>query len=226
MTLLTCSLWTSLLLMMPILTHAAVTEVRAEGMRNDAVKQIKVTYSGAITPEQIMDLMETLDKVNVSYPNAQRLTLYLNSGGGNMDSGYMGYQAIKNSRIPVTTVNAALVGSSASLLFCAGTERQSFPESHFILHPASATVNGGTELKPDTLSLLSSTLTRYNEVFKTVYQTCTRLKAPEIDEMLSAENKRKDLSAEQAKSDGLIHDTTSQWIMADVSYFIQPDKRN
>ncbi|UBM39783.1 hypothetical protein [Hafnia paralvei] len=45
-----------------------MTEVRAEGMRNEAVKQIKVTYSGAITPEQIMDLMETLDKVNVSYP--------------------------------------------------------------------------------------------------------------------------------------------------------------
>lgn len=206
--------------------HAAVTEVRPEGLRNEAVKHINVTYSGAITPELIMDLMSTLDKVNLTYLTAQGMTLYLNSGGGNMDSGYMGYTAIKNSRIPVTTVNAAVVGSSASLLFCAGTSRQAFPASHFILHPASATVLGGQDLKPDALSLLSSTLARYNAMFKSVYQTCTHFSDADIEAMLSAENQRKDLSAEQAKSVGLINAVTSQRGPAEVSYFIQPDKRN
>lgn len=225
MTLSTILRWAAVLFILPVHAISAVTEVRSDGVRNDSVKQIKITYTGGVTQEQIMDLMETLDKVNLNYHGAQKITLYLNSGGGNMDSGYMGYNAIKNSRIPVTTVNAALVGSSASLLFCAGAERQALPAAYFILHPASATVYGGQELKPDALNLLSSTLSHYNDIFKMVYQTCTHLSEADIRDMLSAENKRKDYSAEQAKAEGLIHDITFRISPSDVSYFIRPDKK-
>lgn len=142
-----------------------------------------------------------------------------------MNSGYMGYNAIKNSRLPVTTVNASLVGSSASLLFCGGSVRQSFPNAYFILHPASAMVRAGQEFKPDTLALLNTTLLHYNELFYSVYRECSMMHEVDIRNMLSAENQRKDLTAGEAKDVGIISEVIKGMPPADVSYFINADKK-
>ncbi|EAY8717995.1 hypothetical protein BSY44_23105 [Salmonella enterica subsp. enterica serovar Paratyphi B] len=202
---------------------AMVTEVHRGGEKAEDVKHIRIVYTGGISTPGMTDLLSTLDKINLTYTNAQGIDLYLNSGGGDMDSGYMGYNAIRGSRIPVTTVNAAMVGSAASLLFCAGQSRQAFAESWFILHPAAATVSG--EMKPDAVNRLSVLLSHYNEVFSTVYRACSHLNDQEIKDMLSAEYLRKDWSAQQAQEAGFITDIVRQPAHADAVWFIQPDKK-
>ena len=202
-----------------------VTEVHRDGEKAETVKHIRIVYTGGIGTAGMTDLLSTLDKINLTYTNAQGIDLYLNSGGGDMDSGYMGYNAIRGSRIPVTTVNAAMVGSAASLLFCAGQSRQAFAGSWFILHPAAATVSGQQELKPDTLNRLSVLLSHYNGVFSSVYRACSRLNDQEIKDMLSAEYLRKDWSALQAQEAGFITDIVIQPAQADAVWFIQPDKK-
>lgn len=209
--------------MMP--AWSAVTEVRPEGANLATVRTVHVTYTGGVSADGVTELMSTLDRVNLLYTAGERIVLYINSGGGDMNSGYMGYNAVRNSRIPVTTVNAALVGSSASLIFCGGRVRQAFPEAYFILHPASAVVNGGQEFKPDTLSLLKNVLSHYNDVFYSVYRGCSTLSDADIRTMLSAENQRKDFTAEQARGAGIVSEVVERTPGAEASYFINADKK-
>lgn len=202
-----------------------VTQVHRDGEKAEEVKLIRIVYTGGISAAGITDLMSSLDKINLMYTNARGIELYLNSGGGDMDSGYMGYNGIRGSRIPVTTVNASMVGSAASLLFCAGQSRQAFEQSWFILHPAAATVSGQQELKPDALNRLSVLLSHYNGVFSSVYRACSHLNDQEIKDMLSAEYLRKDWSALQAQEAGFVSEIVRQPAQADAVWFIQPDRK-
>lgn len=200
-----------------------VTEVHREGEKAEEVKLIRIVYTGGISAAGITDLMSSLDKINLMYTNARGIELYLNSGGGDMDSGYMGYNGIRGSRIPVTTVNASMVGSAASLLFCAGQSRQAFEQSWFILHPAAATVSG--EMKPDAVNRLSVLLSHYNGVFSSVYRACSHLNDQEIKDMLAAEYLRKDWSSRQAQEAGFVSEIVRQPAQADAVWYIQPDKK-
>lgn len=62
--------------------RSAVTEVRPDELSNNNVKTIRITYSGGIAVDGVMDFMSTLDKVNMKYPAGERIILYINSGGG------------------------------------------------------------------------------------------------------------------------------------------------
>ncbi|WP_239043212.1 ATP-dependent Clp protease proteolytic subunit [Citrobacter freundii] len=204
---------------------AMVTEVHRDVEKAESVKHIRIVYKGCINSAGMTDLISTLDKINLIYINAQGIEIYLNSRGGDMDSGYMGYNAILGSRIPVTTVNAAMVGSAASLLYCAGQFRHAFAESWFILHPAGATLNGQQELKPDALNRLAVLLSHYNGVFSSVYRVCSNLNEQEMKDMLSAEYLRKDWSALKAQEAGFVSEIVSKPSQVDAIWFIQPDKK-
>lgn len=101
-----------------------------------AVKVAKIYYTADVNAETVSDLARVIDELNIGYKNLEAIYLYVSSYGGDMDSGYVGYWLVKGSRIPVTTVNIATVGSAASMIFCGADDRQSLQGSRFILHPA------------------------------------------------------------------------------------------
>ena len=74
---------------------------------------IKIVYIGEVNGTKVAELMAGIDDINASYPAVKEISLYINSFGGDMEAGYIGGQAVRGSRIPIKTINAAMTGSAA-----------------------------------------------------------------------------------------------------------------
>ncbi len=197
---------------------AGMDFIRNNGLSDKSVENIKIVYTGFIAENQITDFLAALEEANNNYPNAKNIYLYINSRGGDMDSGYMAYEAIRSSHIPVTAVNASGVASAASLMFCGASKRLSMPHASFLLHPAALYVEG--EIKPDELTRTIKELARYNALFKAVYEKCTSLSPEELTDILYSEKNSLLLSASEALSKGIITDTLNLQPRTQVSYYI------
>ncbi len=205
-------------IVLPLYSIAAMDFIKNNGLPDKSVESIKIVYTGIIEENQIKDFLVALDEANNNYPNAKSIYVYINSRGGDMDSGYMAYEAIRSSRIPVTTVNASEIASSASMMFCGASKRLSMVHASFLLHPASLYVEG--EVRPDELNRTMKELNRYNALFKTVYEKCTSLSDEELNDILYSEKNSLLLSASDALSKGMINGTLDLQPFAQVSYYI------
>lgn len=82
-------------------------------------KSARIIFNGDITANKSLEFIDALDKLHYASPGLKEITLYINSYGGDMDSGYLLYQAIKNAAVPITAVNISMTASSATLMYCA-----------------------------------------------------------------------------------------------------------
>lgn len=209
-------LWASLLL--PNLVNAEMVSTKAENI--ESVKTVKISYFGDVNEEKMANLMFAIDEVNIKYPNASNIYLYISSFGGDMDTGYLAYEAIKSSKIPVTTINGSMTGSAATMLFCAGHTRLTMPGAYFLLHPAATGNKSSEYLKPDVIRMMQNETNAYNNKFKMVYEKCTDFSEKEIDSFLSSETSRLYIDSKMAISKKLASDFASNVIGAQVSYYI------
>lgn len=71
------------------------------------------------------------------------ITLHMMSPGGHLYVMFTLYHTIKNSKIPVHTINEGICHSAAFLIFLAGSKRTMLPDSVFCAHEGSG-MQGGT----------------------------------------------------------------------------------
>lgn len=133
--------------------NAGIKKIPEEYSDNDQAETAKIFYTAAVEPKLVSDLVFAIDDLNINYPHLKRIYLYINSDGGDMDGGQIAYWAVKSSKIPITTVNLSMVGSSASIIFCGAKERLSLPGGKFLLHASSLTGSEGL-LRPDDIDNL------------------------------------------------------------------------
>lgn len=79
-------------------------------------------------------------------PKAE-ITLYINSCGGEVNSGMAIYDAMRLSSAPVRTVCTGVAASMASLLFTAGDARDIYPHSRVMIHDPLISNTGGSALR-------------------------------------------------------------------------------
>lgn len=158
----------------------------ASDLKNSDSPEANVYFLGEITPQKIVELGSTLDGINIRYGDIKGINLYISSSGGNMDAGRMGYWMVKSSRIPVRTINLSYVGSAATLLFCAGKDRDVMAGSQFLMHSASMWVDQGY-LKPDELERTRRDLDANNQIFRDVYKECTSLADNEMEPLFKGD---------------------------------------
>ncbi|MFN2049367.1 ATP-dependent Clp protease proteolytic subunit [Pantoea agglomerans] len=106
-------------------------------LKAQEIKSAKIVYIGEVNGTKVAELMAGIDDINVSYPAVKEISLYINSFGGDMEAGYMGGQAVRGSRIPIKTINAAMTGSAATLIYCSGAQRETLPSATFFNPPCS-----------------------------------------------------------------------------------------
>ncbi|WP_273795024.1 ATP-dependent Clp protease proteolytic subunit [Brucella intermedia] len=150
-------------------------------------QEVNIHFSGAINQGKIVDLQSAIDKFNIEEPTAKVINLYINSSGGDMDSGWSGYLAIKSSRIPTRTIDVAKTDSAATLLYCASTQRYVMDGATFLLHPAAISSSPSQDAKPDEVNRKKMYLDNLNKYFLRVYRECTHLNESKIHQILSAE---------------------------------------
>lgn len=180
----------------------------------------KIFYSGDVGRASVIDLIEAIDAAN-NNKHVDGIYLYLNSYGGDMDSGEMAASVIRSSKKPVITVAMSTVGSSATLMLCAGSERRALPDGSIYLHPSVTNYEGA--LRPNTINELSKENKRFSAMFRKVYEKCTSLGSKELDDILYSESNRVTFTPEEAIKIGIISSIDSKIIDTSISYYISDD---
>ncbi|MFK0684238.1 ATP-dependent Clp protease proteolytic subunit [Ochrobactrum sp. BD67] len=193
-------IFTYALLISPVLADMNSFVPKDIGKLDDA--DANIYFFGDINDKKVLELQSSIDDISGNYPKIRYINLYINSSGGSMDAGWAGYWAVKNSPIPVRTINLAYVASAATLLYCAGAERSAMPGTTFLLHSAYKSLQSN-DYKPDVFERMQADLALTNQMFSTTYKSCTTLSADEISQSLKAEYFAKLLTVDQAVKIGL-----------------------
>ncbi|VFS51958.1 ATP-dependent Clp protease proteolytic subunit [Budvicia aquatica] len=119
------------LLLVPFFSMASMTVVKNDTVNNVDIDVAKILYVGGVDEAKVVELISAIDEINIKYKNTRKIFLYINSSGGDMDSGYMAYEAVRNSTIPIVTVNASMTGSSATMMYCGAKERLMMSGAYF-----------------------------------------------------------------------------------------------
>jgi ATP-dependent Clp protease protease subunit len=123
------------------------------------------------------------------------ITVYINSPGGSVDSGFAIYDMLRFVKPPVRTVVSGLCASAAVLIYLAPPKerRLSLPNGRFLLHqPSTAVMGDASDIAISAKEILALRV-RYNEIVgketgKTVEQVT---KDADRDFWLSAEEAQK-----------------------------------
>lgn len=204
----------------PVISYAEMHSVKKENFNPDEDITVKIIYNGDVNAKQVTELMSAIDEINNDYPSSSAIKLYINSAGGNMESGYLAYQAIKASTVPVETINAGMSASSATLMFCGAQKRYSLPEASFMLHPAGLKSVDAEWIRPNDIELIKKSVEYGNKYFRSIYSSCTTLTTKEIDSILFSNDNTRFIMGKDSEDIKLSQGVISGIPPAQISYYI------
>jgi len=94
------------------------------------------------------------------------ITMYINCPGGDADSGFGIYDAMRFVKSPVTTVCMGLAASAAIIIFLGGEKgrRYALPHSRFLIHQPSSFAQGQASDLEITAKEIIKTRDKYNRI--------------------------------------------------------------
>ena len=94
------------------------------------------------------------------------ITMYINCPGGDADSGFGIYDAMRLVRSPITTVCMGLAASAAIIIFLGGAKGRRFtlPNSRFLIHQPSSRAQGQASDLEITANEIIKTRDKYNAI--------------------------------------------------------------
>lgn len=130
---------------------------------------------------------------------AAPITVYVNSPGGDADSGFAIYDMMRYVKAPVRTVCAGLCASAAVIIYLGGEKGQRFclPNSRFLIHQPSTYAQGQASDIEITAKEILKIRDRYNDIV--AVETGTSAK-----QIVKDANRDFWLNAEEAKAYGLV----------------------
>lgn len=154
---------------------------------------------------------ELMEKVTarlliLSHEDASKpITVYVNSPGGDADSGFAIYDVMRFVKAPVRTVCAGLCASAGVIIFLGGEKGQRFslPNSRFLIHQPSTYAQGQASDLEITAKQILKIRERYNRI------VATETGVPE-EKILADANRDFWLDASQAKDYGLVDRIVTQ----------------
>jgi len=166
--------------------------------------------------ERIIFMVGTVDDHISSLVCAQRLflesenphkeiSLYINSPGGAVTAGLAMYDTMQYIRSPVSTMCIGQACSMGSLLLCAGAKgkRFSLPNSRIMIHQPS----GGAQGQATDIEIQAKEILKLRQRLNEIY---VRHTGQPLDTVASAVERDKFMSAEEAKTFGLIDEVITE----------------
>jgi ATP-dependent Clp protease protease subunit len=92
-----------------------------------------VNIIGSIGSYDDVSLKSVMQQIQ-SVGNVDEYLLVINSGGGEVMEGFAIYNHLLSLNKPITTRGSGIVGSIATLIFLAGSKRQLYPNTQFLIH--------------------------------------------------------------------------------------------
>lgn len=107
---------------------------------------------GEINADSVYSLIMQLQHLYREDPEAE-ITMYINSPGGEVNSGLALYDIMQAIKAPIRTVCVGMAASMASILFAAGDRREILPHAAVMIHdPLIPGGVGGSALRIRSLS--------------------------------------------------------------------------
>src|SRR5690606_24398389 len=91
--------------------------------------------------EKGVELIDVIMQVK-NQPKATSYTVYINSPGGYVDTGFDIYDYLKSLNKPIKTVGQGMVASIATVIYMAGDQRMLRPNTEFMIHLPAGGVEG------------------------------------------------------------------------------------
>lgn len=91
--------------------------------------------------EKGVELIDVIMQVK-NQPKATSFTVYINSPGGYVDTGFDIYDYLKSLNKPIKTVGQGMVASIATVIYMAGDQRILRPNTEFMIHLPAGGVEG------------------------------------------------------------------------------------
>lgn len=102
--------------------------------------------------------------------NVTKLTLFISSTGGDIDSAIRVYSYLKGLPIQVETIGFSQIDSAANTIFLAGSNRKALQGCRFFLHEGTFTIGNQTAVMhahEETLTILRELLKRNTNIIAT-----------------------------------------------------------
>lgn len=129
----------------------------SEGISRIPVQDIllerrQIECIGKITEDTVAVISQQLRYLSTENPDKQ-ITLYINSTGGEVNSGLALYDIMQTIKCPIRTVCMGIAASMAAVLFLSGDTREILPHSKVMIHdPLIAGGIGGSALSVDAVA--------------------------------------------------------------------------
>jgi ATP-dependent protease ClpP protease subunit len=131
----------------------------------------------------IKKLMDMIDEINREYERQvvddtvnflfpKPIYLHITSVGGDLFGGFLAYDAIRNSKVPIYTVVDGYAISSGSIMFMAGRKRFMNPGSYILIHQLSQTIDA-TQTHADVMDDAANNIelmTRLYQIYLTEFR--------------------------------------------------------
>ena len=134
-----------------------ILQESSEGISRIPVQDIllerrQVECIGKITEDTVAIISQQLRYLSTENPDKQ-ITLYINSTGGEVNSGLALYDIMQTIKCPIRTVCMGTAASMAAVLFLSGDTREILPHSKVMIHdPLIAGGIGGSALSVDAIA--------------------------------------------------------------------------
>lgn len=90
-------------------------------------------FTEEVNSQTCNQLIEYLLFLDMDQPG-EEITIYINSPGGEVESGLAVYDVMRMLKSPIRTVCIGTAASMGSILFLAGTKREMFPHTRLMIH--------------------------------------------------------------------------------------------
>lgn len=157
----------------------------------------QVECIGNITEDTVAVISQQLRYLSIENPDKQ-ITLYINSTGGEVNSGLALYDVMKAIKCPIRTVCIGIAASMAAVLFLSGDTREILPHSKVMIHdPLIAGGIGGSALSVDAVAK------NLMEVRQTIANIISKHTGKSLEEVLAQTASDTYFNAEEAVAWGL-----------------------
>ena len=109
--------------------------LQTTSLEDEFLRNRIIFFNQSVNSESCNELIQKL--MFLDQQDDKEVTIFINSPGGEVKSGFAVYDFIRLMRSPVRTVCTGICASMAAILFLAGTKREMLPHTEIMLHDPS-----------------------------------------------------------------------------------------
>lgn len=181
----------------PLVMQETSDGLRLYDIRDEMLAAREIEITGAIDAGSVSTAIRCLlhlQKEDQQLP----ITLYINSPGGEVQSGLALYDVMQAVSCPIHTVCLGMAASMAALLFIAGDQREMLPRSRVMIH--DPLIGGGIGGSALSVKARADDLMRIRDITAQVISQHTGMNLEEVFELTAKDTY---FEAEEAIADGM-----------------------